>query len=159
MEELSSNMLQLKVRITNAEKCVDLEMPDPNKEVGVDMRSMEPIHGEPVKQLEQNLHITLKSLEEVWCEQKKREQEKYDKLLGEYIKLKSEHDSVRLELCDSKQSEFYQQATILSDNARVRGSCFYNRNPGMLGLSIDKWYPFKTNCTFQWSLAKGHKHP
>ena len=107
MEELSSNMLQLKVRITNAEKCVDLEMPDPNKEVGVDMRLMGPTHGEPVKQLEQNLQITLKSLEEVWCEQKKREREKYDKLLGDYTKLKSEHDSVRLELGDSKQSEFY----------------------------------------------------
>ena len=120
MEELSSNMLELKTRMTNTD-CVDKEIRDTEKKFGEEKRPMQPPHGEPVEQLEQNLHATLKSLEQVCCEQKKRELEKYEELLKEHTKLKSELESVRSELAASKQSEFSQLAAMLSHNANELG--------------------------------------
>ena len=121
MEEVSSNMLELNARMTNTEDCVYLEILDTEKKFGEEKGPIQPTHGEAVEQLEQNLHATLKSLEEFWCEQKKLEQEKYKELLGDHTKLKSDHESVRSELAHSNQSEFSQLATIHSHDVKEQG--------------------------------------
>ena len=110
MEELTSNMQDLNMKIANTDQCADLEMP--NRERKVMIQSTQHKLADPVEPLEQTLHTTLKSVEKAWCEQTKREQEKYNRIVAEHTQLQKdhlsltgEHERVRSERDESTQGK------------------------------------------------------
>ena len=93
MEEVSSNMIKLKAKITDQEECADSKMPDNTESVEEEIKSTQRTQAAPVKlQLEEKLQTTLKSLQKDWCERTKQERAKYNELLGKHINVQERYE-------------------------------------------------------------------